>query len=170
MYRFLSTIFLTLAFSAVIFSQQQLVVGNDAPDFTADSYSGGQFNLAQHKGKIVVLTFWSTTCQICHVEIPKMNQVVERYRGKDVVFVALTLESNSKVDSYVKKYPFNVNILTNGFGVVLKYADMDKGGRMNMGFPAYYLIDQNGKIGLRSSGWDKTAALDSQISRLLTSD
>lgn len=154
--------------SLAAFGQQQLVSGNDAPDFTADSMTGSQFNLAQHKGKVVVLTFWSTTCQICHVEIPKMNRVVENYRGKDVVFVALTLESNAKVQSYIKNYPFNVNILTNGFGVVLKYADMDKSGRLNMGFPAYYLIDQNGKINLRSSGWDKTADLDAKIFKLLS--
>lgn len=161
---------LTLMLTVAAFGQQQLMPGNVAPMFTADSYSGGQFDLSKHQGKVVVLTFWATTCQICHYEIPKMNQVVERYRGKDVVFVALTLESKSKVESYVKRYPFNVEIVTNSFGVVLKYADMDKNGRMNMGFPAYFLINKQGKIDHRSSGWDKTAMLDAQISRLLSSD
>lgn len=164
------TLLFTLMLTVAAFGQQQLVPGNVAPIFTADRYDGGQFDISNHQGKIVVLIFWSTTCQICHYEIPKMNQVVERYRGKDVVFVGLTLESKSKVESYVKRYPFNVNILTNGFGVVLKYADMDKNGRMNMGFPAYFLINKQGKIDLRSSGWDKTEALDAQISRMLTSD
>lgn len=168
MKRLITTIFLLLMLTLAAFGQQQLVTGNAAPDFTAESISGSQFSLGQHKGKIVVLTFWSTTCQICHVEIPKINRVAENYRGKDVVFVALTLESSAKVQSFIKNNPFNVNILTNGFGVVLKYADMDKNGRLNMGFPAYFLIDQNGKISQRSSGWDKTADLDAKISKLLS--
>lgn len=166
----ISTLFILFALITAAHAQQQLVPGNVAPMFTADSYGGGLFDLSSHHGKVVLLTFWSTTCQICHNEIPKINQLVEKHRGKDIVFIALTLESKSKVESYVSKYPFNVNILTNGFGVVLKYADMDKNGRMNMGFPAYFLINKQGKIESRSSGWDKTSELDTRITKLLFSD
>lgn len=115
-----------------------------------------------------MLTFWSTKCEICHSEIPKMNQIVDRYKGKDVVFLALTMENEAKVNPYLRKNPFNYTILTNGFGVVLKYANMSKDGGINMGFPSYFLINKQGAIHLRSEGWDKTQSLDNQISRLLT--
>jgi len=59
-------------------------------------------------------------------------------------------------------------ILTNGFGVVLKYANMTKDGTINMGFPSYYLINKQGTIQLRAEGWDKSQNLDAQISKLLT--
>jgi hypothetical protein len=36
-----------------------------------------------------------------------------------------------------------------------------------MGFPAFYLIDQNGVVRMKSSGWDKTPEIDAQIQRLL---
>lgn len=157
---------LTLAaFSA---AQQKLTTGAAAPDFAAQALDGTNYSLSGLQGKVVVLTFWSTRCAICHAEIPKLNQVADRYRGRDVVFLALTMENQVKVEPYLRRTPFNFSIVPNSFGVVLKYADMDRGGNINMGFPAHFLIDRNGSIRMRTDGWDKAAALDSQISRLLS--
>lgn len=162
-----STIFsLVLAISA--FGQQNLQVGQQAPDFSAQTIDGKPINLKELQGKVVVLTFWSTRCEICHSEIPKLNQVVERHRDSDVVFLALTMENEAKVNPYLRKNPFNYTIVTNGFGVVLKYANMTKDGGINMGFPSYYLINKKGAIQLRAEGWDKAQNLDAQISKLLT--
>jgi peroxiredoxin len=168
--RIIKIIAILAIFSLTAVAQQQLKTGQDAPAFAAQSMSGEQINLADMQGKVVVMTFWSTKCAICHSEIPKLNQIAARYRDKNVVFLALTMESNGKIEPYLKKNPFDFNIVPNSFGVVLKYADMDTGGRINMGFPAYFLIGRTGKIELRDDGWDKSSKLDSQISKLLTSD
>ncbi|MGH9819757.1 MAG: TlpA family protein disulfide reductase, partial [Pyrinomonadaceae bacterium] len=130
---------------------------------------GQSFDLKQLQGKVVLVTFWSTKCEICHSEIPKMNQLAARYKGKDVVFLALTMENESKVETYLRSTPFSFDILPNSFGAVLQYADRDKAGNINMGFPAYFLLDQTGGLQLKTSGWDKTQALDSKISTLLAS-
>ena len=154
----------------VTFAQQSLRAGAAAPDFNGEALDGTIFNLSQLQGKVVVLTFWSTRCEICHTEIPKLNQIVKRYKKKDVVFLALTMENQVKVEPYLRKNPFDFSILPNSFGVFLKYADMDKSGNINMGFPSYFLIDQRGSITLKSDGWDKTSKLDSQIQRMLMSE
>jgi len=62
---------------------------------------------------------------------------------------------------------FAFTIVPNSFGAVLQYADRDRSGNIAMGFPAYYLIDQNGIVRMKSSGWDKVQDVDAQISRLL---
>lgn len=157
-------------FGLSAYGQQQLKPGNDAPDFAAQDLEGQQINLRELQGKVVVLTFWSTKCQICHAEIPKLNQIVDRYRGQDVVFLALTTEPNTKIEPYLRKNPFNFDIVPNSFGVVLKYADMDQGGRINIGFPAHFLINKQGKIEHRTYGWDKAANIDAQISKMLQTD
>ena len=36
-----------------------------------------------------------------------------------------------------------------------------------MGFPAFYVIDQGGKLAYRASGYDKTAPLAAAIDQLL---
>ena len=166
--RLVKTLILSLMLAAGAFAQQNLQVGQAAPDFSATTMDGRQVNLRDLQGKVVVLTFWSTKCEICHNEIPKMNQIVSRYQGKEVVFLALTMENAAKVQPYLQKTPFSYTILTNGFGVVLKYANMSKDGAINMGFPSYFVINKNGQIDHRAEGWDKTPNLDTRISRLLT--
>ena len=165
--RLVKTIILSLILATGAFAQQNLQIGQTAPDFSATTVDGQPVNLKDLHGKVVVLTFWSTKCEICHNEIPKMNQVVSRYRDKDVVFLALTMENAAKVQPYLQKTPFSYTILTNGFGVVLKYANMTKDGAINMGFPSYFVINKAGQIDHRSEGWDKTPSLDARISKLL---
>jgi peroxiredoxin len=168
--RILNTILITLTLAAAVFAQQQLRVGNPAPEFSAESLDGRTYAIEQLRGKVVVMTFWSTRCAICHSEIPKLNQMADRYRGQDVVFLALTMENQVRIAPYLEKNPFKFSILPNSFGVVLKYADMDAGGRINMGYPAHFVIGRKGTIEHRTHGWDKASNLDAQISRLLASE
>lgn len=168
--RVINLILIVVLTAAAAFAQQSLKAGALAPDFNAEGLDGKIYNLSQLQGKVVVLTFWSTKCAICHSELPKLNEVARRYKDKDVVFLALTMENQGKIEPYLKKNPFEFNILPNSFGVVLKYADLDRNGTINMGFPSYFLINQRGTIALKSDGWDKTARLDTQISQLLASE
>lgn len=160
-------LFLVLAFSITVFGQQSKAKPL-AGTFSATSLDGESFDLAELKGKVVVLTFWSTKCPICHSEIPKLNRLVEIYKSKGVVFLGLTMENPNKVQAYLKKTSFKFDILPNSFGVVLKYADKDGDGNVTMGFPAHFLINQKGEIELKTSGFDKTEGLGLRISQLLT--
>lgn len=168
--RLLKLIMVIALTAAAALAQQSLKPGSQAPDFNAEGLDGKVYNLSQLQGKVVVLTFWSTKCAICHSEMPKLNEVARRYKDKDVVFLALTMENQGKIEPYLKKNQFEFNVLPNSFGIVLKYADMDRNGTINMGFPSYFLINQNGTIAHKSDGWDKTARLDTQISQLLVSE
>ncbi len=167
--KILSIIVLSLVLSASAIAQQSLRPGAAAPRFSAQSMDGKVYDLNGLQGKIVVLTFWSTKCAICHAEIPKLNRLADRYRGQDVVFLALTTENEAKIENYVRKTPFNFNHLANSFGVVLQYADRDRNGNINIGFPAHFVLDQTGTVQLKTSGFDKSTELDSRISRLLAS-
>lgn len=156
-----------LSFSALAFGQKHKPM---AENFTGVSINGQTVNLEEMKGKVVVLTFWSTRCAICVSEIPRLNQLASSYKGKDVVFLGLTMDNPQSVEKFLKSKPFNFNIIPNSFGVVLKYADRDKSGNINMGFPAHFLVNQNGEIELKTNGFDKTDLLDKKISRLLGAD
>ena len=170
MFKTLLTIALVVIASTAAFAQQALRPGQSAPEFSGQSMDGTLYDLQQLQGKVVVLTFWSTRCQICHEEIPSLNRVAERYRGKNVVFLAVTMENEAKVEPYIKRNPFVFTIMPNSFGVFLKYADKDRSGNINMGFPAHFLIKRDGTIALRTEGWDKAANLDTQISKLLSAE
>lgn len=155
---------LILTFSTLSFGQKN---NPAAENFTGISMKGETINLESLKGKVVVLTFWSTRCEICKNEIPKLNALVKNYQNKDVVFLALTADNPAKVENFLKSKPFNFNIVPNSFGVLLKYADRDRAGNINMGFPAHFLLNHEGEIVLKTNGFDKAEMLNSQINRLL---
>lgn len=160
---FLSLVFvLCFAMFATAQNGKQL-----AENFSATTMDGETVELDSLKGKIVLITFWSTKCPICDSEIPKLNQMASSYKGKDVVFLGLTTDNPTRVESFLKVKPFNFNIIPSSFGVLLKYADRDRSGNIAMGYPAYFLVNQNGEIEIKDSGWDKTPKLNSQINRLL---
>lgn len=163
--KLIASVILLTAFSVVSFAQQQ--VGVTAHNFTETTLKGEKIELEQLKGKVVVLTFWSTKCQICAAEIPKLNKLVSKYNGKDVAFIGITMNDADMVRNYLKKKSFDFQIIPNGFGVLLKYADRDKQERLNMGYPAHFVVDQQGKVVLKTSGFKKSEELDEKISKLL---
>lgn len=166
--RVISILFLLIFLSVAAWGQQSLREGSAAPQFSGTSINGQIYDLNRLKGSVVVVTFWSTRCNICHSEIPKLNKLAERYREQNVVFLGLTMENEAQVQGYLRSTPFNFNILPNSFGVVLQYADRDRQGNIDMGFPAHFVVNQNGQIDMRASGWDKTGELESRIARLLS--
>jgi len=48
-------------------------------DFTLKDSNGKDFNLASHKGKVILLDFWATWCPPCKVEIPWFVEFQEKY-------------------------------------------------------------------------------------------
>lgn len=157
-----------LAFSIASFGQQS--VGASAQNFNQTNLRGESIELAGLKGKVVILTFWSTKCQICVSEMPKLNKLVDKYNGASVEFLGITMNNQQMVEGFLKKKTFKFNILPNGFGVVLQYAPRDRNGRLNMGFPAHFIVDQSGRVVLLTSGFDRTDKLDSTIAQLLRSE
>ena len=138
-----------------------------AADFSAVSIKGEKVELVSLRGKVVLLTFWSSRCPICQSEIPKLNRLASSYRASNVVFLAATPENEDIVLSYLRQQPFDFQILPDSFGLMLKYAERDSEGRVNIAYPAYYVIDRSGYVQLRDSGWDKAGRLSSAIERLL---
>lgn len=165
--RVLSVLFLVFAFSFSAFAQSNKNSKPLAENFTATAIDGTNFTLSDLRGKVVLITFWSTRCPICAAEIPKLNQLAASYKDKDVVFLGLTLENESSVKNYLKKKPFDFNLLPNSFGVLLKYADKDGDGKISLGYPAHFLVNQKGEIEVKTNGFDKTDLLDKKIGELL---
>ena len=153
------------AFSVIAFGQNNKI---PAMDFTAVSMNGEKIELNSLKGKVVVLTFWTTRCVACHDDIPRLNRLTEQYKGQNVVFLAITTDNATKVQNYLKKNRFNFSILPDRFDLLLQYARHDGVGNVNMGFPTHFLVNQNGEIEFRTSGFNKIKQLDSGISQLLT--
>ena len=120
--------------------------GNPAPDFSVEDISGKKYSLAELKDKVIVLNFWFIQCQPCVMEMPELNKLVEEYKGKDVVFLAISgMDSKEAIEEFLTEKEFNYNIVASGGQVAQKY-----GVR---GFPTSIIIDKKGVVVAEHSGF-----------------
>lgn len=165
--RALAAIFLLALTSQTNFGQTRLNVGDAAPDFSGTTIDGRDITLAGLKGRTVVLSFWSTRCAICHSERPALNQMATRLRRQNVELLAVSTEDTEKIGSYLRVNPIEFSVIPDGFAVVLRYADRDRVGNLDMGYPAFFVIDKSGAVRHRSSGWGKAPSVEAAVTRLI---
>ncbi len=120
-----------------------------APAFNLTSLDGKKFELASLRGKIVVLNFWFTGCPPCLTEIPKLNELVEKFKHEDVVFIAPTLDEARVLTTFLKEHPFKYHIVANSADLILgTYGD----GTGNLAMPTHIVIDRQGNIDTKIIG------------------
>jgi len=74
-----------------------------APDFEVQAYGGKTVRLSDYRGKVVVLNFWASWCNVCKSEKPSMRTMAEEMSGDD--FAVVTLASDRSWDDVRKSLP-----------------------------------------------------------------
>ncbi|MBI4460858.1 MAG: TlpA family protein disulfide reductase [Acidobacteria bacterium] len=69
-------------------------LGEAVPNFTLRDSEGQVVALADFKGQIVVLNFWATWCAPCIEEMPSLNRLSERYAGKGLEIIAVSVDED----------------------------------------------------------------------------
>ena len=76
-----------------VYAQKLLKPGTTAPDFILPMPNGYRVQLAEFKGKYVVLDFWASWCPDCRKDIPAVKAMYEKY-GKNVVFIGVSFDTD----------------------------------------------------------------------------
>jgi len=126
-------------FSAPGLSKPDLT-GKPAPVFRVQSLDGKTQDLAELKGKVVLLDFWVTWCSPCRKEMPALDKLYQEYRDQGLILLGLNVgEDRQTVEKFLKtanlSYPF---ALTNETNVVPAY--------QVSAFPTHVLIDRDGTV------------------------
>lgn len=129
-----------------------------APDFTLPEQTGGEWTLSKHRGKLIVMNFWTVTCRPCIQEMPTIEllaEIVEPWGDVDVVAVS-TDRNWAEVETIIPQNSRITSLLDADRTVVNgKY-----GTKL---FPETWLIDKDGVVRLRFDGaldWSDPVALD----------
>lgn len=72
-----------LAHGAVrqVHAQPYGLIGQAAPDFALRATSGGNVRLSEHRGEVVVLSFWSSRCTPCRAQLSLLNRSFATYHS-----------------------------------------------------------------------------------------
>ncbi len=97
----------------------------------------------KYKGKVIYVDFYSTWCGPCRKEIPFAKQLHAKFKGKDIVF--LNLCAKSKKQDWEKQIKQH-NIQGENYLLSNREYDVLADYYKAYGFPAYILINQNGKV------------------------
>ncbi|MBN2414519.1 TlpA family protein disulfide reductase [bacterium] len=133
-----------------------------APDFTLDSLDGEELSLTALKGKVVVLNFWGTGCGPCKKEIPELNHLVEQYREREIVFIAVAPDFPEQIKAYLKKQDF-LYVQVSGPKI---YSGLAKTYQVRTQ-PTHIFIDRNGCYDCRLTGAKNIGEIAPIIERLL---
>ncbi len=130
---------------AVVLSQKQkftlMTPGAEAIDFTLPDLDGEEHTLSKMRGKVVFLNFWATWCGPCQDEIPSMEVMHKRYRGRPFKIVAVSVDTaaDDVVRKFAEKYGISFLILHDRKGSL-------KDAYKTTGVPETFIIDQNGIV------------------------
>jgi len=112
-------------------------IGQPLPAFTLPDLQGKLLNSKSLLGKPVVLNLWFTTCAPCIAEMPTLNRIQREKAQAGVVFLAMTFDSQDKVQAFLRKQPFTYRQLANA----KQYSN-----QFGTGFPVTFFIGRDGLI------------------------
>src|SRR5690606_6420621 len=76
--------------------------GNASPGFEYVNYKGGKTKLSDLKGKYVYIDNWATWCGPCRAEIPHLQKAEEKYKGKNIEFVSISIDTDKDFEKWRK--------------------------------------------------------------------
>lgn len=138
--------------------------GRAAPSFQLEDQHGNIVRLEDFRGKVVYLDFWATWCGPCRKEIAPARNLKKHFKGKDVVFLYITLDTNKdKWKQFILNNQMEGTHLFAGGGFDSKIAQLYD----VKGVPTYYIIDKTGLIASNKPKRPSQRGVEQEIQAIL---
>ncbi len=131
------------------------------PDFVVHTLDGKAWNLAEHKGHVVLINLFATWCPPCRAEMPGLVETIDTYRPQGVAALALSLDERGAevVRPFAAKYKMDFPVALPGPGPSV--AD----GVSSI--PVTLLIDREGRLAQTYVGMVSESDLKRDLDALL---
>jgi peroxiredoxin len=70
------------------------LLGHEAPDFALHAVSGGNVRLSEHRGDVVVLSFWSSRCTPCRAQLAALDKSLATYRSAGLQVYGINVDDD----------------------------------------------------------------------------
>lgn len=132
----------------------------EAPNFTLTDLDGRAIELAQLKGKVVLLNFWATWCGPCRVEIPWFVEFQKQYGGQGFTILGvLVQDSPEAARRFSSDFKMNYPVAVGDSRVAETYGVF--------GLPTTVMIGRDGRIYSKHTGLTAREIFEEEIKELL---
>ena len=154
---------------AMVYMQTQGALkleGATSPTFEYENYKGGKTKLSDLKGKYVYIDNWATWCGPCRAEIPFLQKIEEKYHGKNIEFVSISIDTKKDYEKW-KKF-----VADKQLGGIQLIADNDWSSDFMVAFginsiPRFILIGPDGNVVDADADRPSSSQLQQTLDKLL---
>jgi thiol-disulfide isomerase/thioredoxin len=136
--------------------------GNPNLNYVLKDMNGQDVNLAEFRGRPILINFWATWCPPCKAEIPWFIEFTEKYKDQQLVVLGISVDDTAEdIRAFAEEYKVNYPML-----VGLGHDDLRQAYDAEAIIPVSWLIKRDGTVfakaqGIHSKDWfeDKIKAL-----------
>jgi thiol-disulfide isomerase/thioredoxin len=119
--------------------------GQPAPDFIVRDATGKEVRLSDFRGKVVYLDFWASWCGPCLLEMPASARLREKFAGKDVVFLYVSVDTKEEAWKAALAKP-GLTGANAHHGWAQGFETPAAKAYSVESVPAYFIIDRQGRL------------------------
>ncbi|MEP6647756.1 MAG: TlpA disulfide reductase family protein [Saprospiraceae bacterium] len=116
------------------------LVGAQLPEFTATSMGGKKIDHNYFRGKVSVINFWFKGCLPCMMEMPAFNDLMDKYKGQGVNFLAVGRNTPEIITNFLKEHPYHFEMIADGDPIIAGAF------QTRWGYPLTFVVDKHLKI------------------------
>lgn len=128
-----------------------------ATDFTLTGEDGRTYRLADYRGQVVLINFWASWCPPCRFEMPSLERLWQKIKGKGIIILAVNVgENQDTIFEFMGQYPMSFPLPMDLDGEVVKAYPVT-------GLPTSYIVSPQGLVTHRAVGsreWDDPKLID----------
>jgi cytochrome c biogenesis protein CcmG, thiol:disulfide interchange protein DsbE len=144
------------------FSDKQVNHYKKAPPFSLKGTDGKTYSLK--KGKPLVINFWASWCQPCHMEAPDLVKLSQQYKEIEIYAVNLAgSDTPRSMENFIKKYRLP-------FPVLIDTEDQVSEDYRVSALPTTFFINKNGYIVDQIIGYRGMELLEEKFQKLSNGD
>lgn len=116
------------------------LLGQPAPDFALQAVAGSNVRLAEHRGEVVVLSFWSSRCSTCGAQLAALERSLKTYQsaGLRVLGINVGDETDRAIEA-ARSHDVSFPLLLDTRKEVSRQYRIDN-------LPMTVLIDRDGRV------------------------
>ncbi|MER5994232.1 TlpA family protein disulfide reductase [Streptomyces viridosporus] len=121
-----------------------------APDLSGKTLEGEQLDVADYRGKVVVLNVWGSWCNPCRAEAKHFAKVSEDYADRGVQFVGINTRDTNTRSALAFEEEFGIaypSLYDPAGKLMLRF---EKGTLNPQAIPSTLILDRDGKVAARS--------------------